>query len=330
MEAYRIDRFGSVDGIVLHSSEDPQPGPKEILMRVRATSLNYRDLMVLKGGGRGPTKLGVVPLSDGAGEVAAIGDGVTRVKPGDRVIGTFHPRWFGGPLSADYLNDRLDARMIAAYVALIPTRPVQADPAVERLAEILTMRRQLCDEHVAVINQASHLEDAMLRRIAKRRLARLQADIALLDKRLADTVAVEPSLARRYRLLVSMPGVGATLACTLLALLPELGQIGRKQIAALVGVAPYDFDSGKLKGHRCIYGGRATVRTVLYMAALSAYRFNPALKRFHQRLAAAGKKPKVAIVAVMRKMIATLNAMLRDASEWMDRSNTGRHTVPAT
>jgi transposase len=227
-------------------------------------------------------------------------------------------------------NDRLDARMIAAYVALIPTRPVQADPAVERLAEILTMRRQLCDEHVAVINQASHLEDAMLRRIAKRRSARLQADIALLDKRLADTVAIEPSLARRYRLLVSMPGVGATLACTLLALLPELGQIGRKQIAALVGVAPYDFDSGKLKGHRCIYGGRATVRTVLYMAALSAYRFNPALKRFHQRLAAAGKKPKIALVAVMRKMIATLNAMLRDASEWMDRSNTGRHTVPAT
>ena len=227
-------------------------------------------------------------------------------------------------------NDRLDARMIAAYVALIPTRPVQADPAVERLAEILTMRRQLCDEHVAVINQASHLEDAMLRRIAKRRLARLQADIALLDKRLADTVAAEASLARRYRLLVSMPGVGATLACTLLALLPELGQIGRKQIAALVGVAPYDFDSGKLKGHRCIYGGRASVRTVLYMAALSAYRFNPALKRFHRRLASAGKKPKVAIVAVMRKMIATLNAMLRDASEWMDRSNTGRHTVPAT
>src|SRR5258707_15474184 len=91
MEAYRIDR---IDGIVLRSSEDPRPGPKEILMRVRASSLNYRDLMVLKGGGRGPTKLGVVPLSDGAGEVAAIGKEVTRVKLGDRVIGTFHPRWF--------------------------------------------------------------------------------------------------------------------------------------------------------------------------------------------------------------------------------------------
>ena len=87
-EAYRIDRFGSVDGILLQSSEDPRPGLREVLMRVRATSLNYRDLMVLKGGGRGPTKLGVVPLSDGAGEVAAIGDGVTRVKVGDRIAGT--------------------------------------------------------------------------------------------------------------------------------------------------------------------------------------------------------------------------------------------------
>ena len=104
MEAYHIDRFGSVDGIVRRSSEDPQPGPKDVLMRVRASSLNYRDLMVLKGGGRGPTKPGVVPFSDGAGEVAAIGDRVTRVKVGDRIIGTFHPRWFGGPISADYLD----------------------------------------------------------------------------------------------------------------------------------------------------------------------------------------------------------------------------------
>jgi NADPH:quinone reductase-like Zn-dependent oxidoreductase len=85
MEAYRIERFGSVDGIVLRSGEDPKPGLREVLMRVRASSLNYRDLMVLKGGGRGPTKLGVVPLSDGAGEVAAIGEGVTRVKIGDRI-----------------------------------------------------------------------------------------------------------------------------------------------------------------------------------------------------------------------------------------------------
>ncbi len=121
MQAYRIDRFGSVDGVVLRSSDDPQSGPKEVLMRVRASSLNYRDLMVLKGGGRGPTKLGVIPLSDGAGEVAAIGDGVTRVKIGDRIAGCFHPRWFGGPIKRDYLTDRLGANldgMLAEYAVL--------------------------------------------------------------------------------------------------------------------------------------------------------------------------------------------------------------------
>jgi transposase len=216
-------------------------------------------------------------------------------------------------------NDRLDARMIAAYVAVMPTRAMQSNPAVERLAETVAMRRQLCNEHVAVLNQASHLEDAMLRRITQRRLARLKADRALLDNPLGKIATADTGLARQYRLLFSMPGVGPTLAYTLLALLPELGQMTRKQIAALVGVAPYDFDSGKLKGHRCIYGGRAPVRTVLYMAALAAFRFNPALKAFHRRLADAGKKPKVAIVAVMRKMIVTLNALLRDGTEWGDR-----------
>jgi NADPH:quinone reductase-like Zn-dependent oxidoreductase len=96
MQAYRIQRFGSVDGIVPGSADDPRPGLREVLMRVRASSVNYRDLMVLKGGGRGPTKLGVIPLSDGAGKVAAVGDAVTRVKVGDRIAGCFDPRWFGG------------------------------------------------------------------------------------------------------------------------------------------------------------------------------------------------------------------------------------------
>jgi transposase len=96
--------------------------------------------------------------------------------------------------------------------------------------------------------------------------------------------------------------------------------MSRKQIAALVGLAPYDFDSGKLKGHRSIYGGRMSVRNVLYMAALSASRYSPALKTFHKRLAAADKKSKVIIVAVMRKMITTLNAMLRDSAAWQPRS----------
>jgi transposase len=180
-------------------------------------------------------------------------------------------------------NDRLDARLIAEYVAITPTRAMQRDPAAERLAELVTMRRQLCDEHVTVSNQAGHLEDAMLRRMAKRRLTRLEADIALRDKRLAQMVAGDTELSRRYRRLVTMPGVDPTLTYTLLALLPELGTLSRKQIAALVGLAPYDFDSGKFKGLRRIYGGRMAVRNVLYMAALAAFRFNPALNAFHCR-----------------------------------------------
>src|SRR5215469_4293100 len=121
MKAYRIDRFGSIGGIVRRSAEDPRPGPKEVLMRVRASSLNYRDLMVLKGGGRGPTKLGVIPLSDGAGDVEAVGEGVTRVKVGDRIAGCFHARWYGGPIKPDYLTDRLGANldgMLAEYAVL--------------------------------------------------------------------------------------------------------------------------------------------------------------------------------------------------------------------
>ena len=169
---------------------------------------------------------------------------------------------------------------------------------------------------LAVENQAAQLEDAMLRRLAKRRLARIEADIRLLEKRLTELIAAKADLARRYARLTSMPGVGPVLAFTLIALLPELGRMSRKKIAALVGLAPYDFDSGKLRGHRSIYGGRHPVRNVLYMAALSACRYNPALKTFHKRLAAAGKKPKVILVAVMRKMITTLNAMLRDGASW--------------
>ena len=150
-------------------------------------------------------------------------------------------------------------------------------------------------------------------------MTRLALDIALLDKRLAEIISADVVLAARFRVLTSMP-VGPVLAFTLIALVPELGQMSRKQVAAIVGVAPYDFDSGKMKGMRCIWGGRAPVRRVLYMAALTACRFSPALKTFHERLAAAGKKSKVAIVAVMRKIITTLNAMVRDNLAWDVRS----------
>ena len=143
-----------------------------------------------------------------------------------------------------------------------------------------------------------------------------QAQAYICDSTVKDRLATNAAFAQLYELLTLMPGVGPVLAFTLIALLPELGKMSRKQIAALVGLAPYDFDSGKLRGHRSIYGGRMPIRNVLYMAALSASRYNPALRAFSNRLADANKKSKVIIVAVMRKMITTLNAMLRDNAAW--------------
>jgi len=139
---------------------------------------------------------------------------------------------------------------------------------------MLAVRRQLSAEKVAAENGSRLLEDAMLQRLSRRRIGRLAADIDVLDERMVEIVATDAALAHRYRLLTSMPGVGAVLACTLLALLPELGRMSRKQVAALVGVAPYAFESGTLKGRRCIWGGRAHVRHVLYMAAMSASNWN--------------------------------------------------------
>jgi transposase len=245
-----------------------------------------------------------------------------------RQVNPFRLRQFANASGVIAKNDSLDARMIASFVAVMPTRPLQRQaPTIERLAEMLAVRRRLNAEKVATENATRLLEDAMLQRLSRRRLARLAADLDQLDQHMIQVVAADAALAHRYRLLTSMPGVGPVLACTLIGCLPELGRLSRAQIAALVGVAPYDCDSGKLKGVRCIWGGRANVRNVLYMAALSAARHNPTLKPFHQRLERAGKEPKVIIVAVMRKMIVTLNAMIRDNVGWADRSG-DRHIVP--
>ena len=245
-----------------------------------------------------------------------------------RQVNPFKLRQFARASGVLAKSDPLDARMIASFVAIMPTRPApRQTPAAERLTEMLAVRRQLSAEKVAAENASRLLEDAMLRRLSRRRIGRLGTDIDLLDKHLVEIVGTDAAFAHRYQLLTSMPGVGAVLACTLLALLPELGRMSRKQVAALVGVAPYAFESGTLKGRRCIWGGRAHVRQVLYMAAMSACNWNPPFKTFHDRLKAAGKLPKVAIVAVMRKMITTLNAMVRDDVNWADRL-TGRHSVP--
>lgn len=233
-----------------------------------------------------------------------------------RSVNPWKLRQFAKALGLLAKNDRLDARAIAHFVATLPTRPAQHDPAREHLVELVTARRQLVDFRQALGNQQEHLRDAELRRLNERRLRQSAADLRRLEQRILAAITAVPAMARRYTLLCSVPGVGPVLAATVLALLPELGAISNRQIGALVGVVPYDFDSGKMKGLRCIFGGRAEVRRVLFMATQVAIQWNPVLQAFSRRLRQAGKKPKVAIIATMRKLLTTLNAMLRDGQPW--------------
>jgi transposase len=213
-------------------------------------------------------------------------------------------------------NDKIDAQLIARYTAELPTRPLRSDPLTEQLADLVGARRQLSDDKVSLGNQLEQVREPTVRRIFAQRLRRIEADIILIGKRIADLVAADQRLSARDRLIQSMPGAGPVLSHTLLALVPEIAEASRREIAALVGLCPYDLDTGVLRGRRSIRGGRAEVRRVLYMAALAASRFNPILKTFHQRLITAGKAPKVAIIAVARKIVTILSVMLRKGEQW--------------
>ncbi|MFL5331744.1 MAG: IS110 family transposase [Geminicoccaceae bacterium] len=214
-------------------------------------------------------------------------------------------------------NDRIDAAVIAQFVATIQTRPMPPRRRdQELLAEAVRTRRQWAAQLVTLNNQARSTADATLQRLSRTIEASIKAAMQTLERRMMQIVQANPDMARRYRILTSVPAIGPVVACTLIAELPELGTINRRQLGALVGVVPYDFDSGKMKGRRGIGAGRAAVRTALYMAALVACRCNPVFKATRLRLDAKHKPAKVALVAIMRKLLTTLNAMLRAGTPW--------------
>ena len=233
-----------------------------------------------------------------------------------RLVNPHRLRQYARALGVLAKNDRIDARLIARFTAELPTREPRYNPLAEQMAELVTARRQLLDDKTSLGNQLRLVRDPTVTRMFKRRLKRIDADVLLLDKRLAELVARDEAIAKKDKLLRSFKGVGPVVSHTLLALAPEIGEASRRQIAALIGLAPYDHESGVFKGRRSIWGGRTAVRNVIYMAAMTAARSNPVLKTFHQRLIAAGKAPKVALVAVARKMLTILTAMLRTNTEW--------------
>jgi transposase len=231
-------------------------------------------------------------------------------------LNPFKVRKFALACGINAKNDRLDAHVIARFVATIPQRPAVRNPAAEALAELVTARRQLCDEQTRASNQAGHAAQPVVVRIAKQRLKRLKAEILLLDNAIAKAVEADRAIAHKNELLRSVPGVGPVFAHTLLALMPELGNLSNRQAASLLGVAPFDCESGSFRGQRRIFGGRKPIRDVAYMAAIVAGQHNPVFAAFRKRLSDAGKQPKVVIVAMMRKLITTLNTILHTGEMW--------------
>lgn len=213
-------------------------------------------------------------------------------------------------------TDTVDARVLARFGEAVkpPCRPIK-DGQLRQLEEVLTRRRQLVDMVTAEQNRKQQASARMAKEIDEH-LQWLKRRIQGTDTDLDNAIKASPIWQAKANLLDSIPGVGKVTICTLLAQLPELGTLDRREISALVGVCPYSRDSGGYRGKRRIWGGRAAVRSVLYMATLVAIRFNPRLKQVYERLLAAGKLKKVAIIACMHKILIIMNAMLRNNTAW--------------
>lgn len=214
-------------------------------------------------------------------------------------------------------TDRIDAKVLAQFGEVVkpPVRELPSEQTQE-LADHLSRRRQLVDMLVAEGLRLKQAHNAAVRRDIDEHITWLKKRLKSIDGDLRRSVQASDLWRWQAELLTEVPGVGEATSVTLMACLPELGKLSNKAIAALVGVAPFNRDSGTLRGRRQIWGGRATVRTALYMASLSAVRHNPAIREFYKRLRANGKAAKVAIIAAGRKLLTILNAMVRDKAKW--------------
>lgn len=213
-------------------------------------------------------------------------------------------------------TDALDAQVLAQFAEVIRPEPRPLpDEQTQILAALLTRRRQLVEMLTAEKNRLASAR-LPIRKNLRAHITWLERALHQADTDLAEAIRKSPVWREKDEWLRSVPGVGPVLTTTLLANLPELGTLTPKQIAALVGVAPLNRDSGTLRGRRTVWGGRAQVRMALYMGAIVAARFNPVIRSFYQRLCAAGKAKKVALVACMRKLLVILNAMLKHRAPW--------------
>lgn len=225
-------------------------------------------------------------------------------------------RRFAGAVDQLAKTDKMDAAIIAHYAAVVKPRvSVQKSKNLIKIKNLLVRRRQLIGMRSQEMNRRQIMGKQL--EVSCRRMIRLfDEEVKRVEKQLAKYVETQAEWSEKQTLLNTVPGVGNTLVYTLLADLPELGTLNNREISALVGVAPINRDSGKQRGKRRIQGGRAGIRTVLYMATLSATQCNPVIKAFYTKLVAQGKHKKVAITACMRKFITILNTMIKNKTEW--------------
>lgn len=213
-------------------------------------------------------------------------------------------------------TDAIDAQLIARFGAdLKPPVPPPCDTDTLKIKDLMVRRRQLIEMRTMEKNRRQIMPEALQAGIDQL-IAAIDAQLTTLDQQLDQAVDAHATWRHKRDLLTSMPGIGKTVAYTLLGDLPELGDLNRRQIAALTGVAPFNRDSGRMRGKRRIRGGRSSTRTALFLSALSAIRFNPDIEKFYERLLANGKHKKVALTACIRKIVTALNAMLRDDVNW--------------
>jgi transposase len=226
-------------------------------------------------------------------------------------------RAFATALGKRAKTDALDAQVIARFGELLRPAP-RPLPSETRalLDELVTRRRQLIETGVAEQNRLSAMRSIQTHQSIEAHLRWLKAQVKEIEKQLEELIKKSPTWMVNSKLLTSVPGVGPITSCIMLAALPELGRLSHREITSLVGLAPVPRESGKWRGKRFIRGGRADVRSAIYMCILSAVRFNPVIKAFYIRLLAAGKDKKVAMVACMHKLLIILNAIIRDRKSW--------------
>lgn len=234
------------------------------------------------------------------------------------LVNPLRARRFAEALRQLAKTDRLDAAVLALFAERMrpaPTTP--PSPYQQLLAELVGARTAAIAERVALANRRKAATSPFLRRTLATRLCGINRHLAALDKEIAATIATDPVIARRAALLRSIPGIGPVAATALIAQLGEIGRLSAKQAAALVGLAPIARDSGQAYGQRHIRGGRSSLRNTMYMAALVASRHNPDLSRFYQRLRDHGKAPKLALVAVARKLVVLANRIVAQNRPWL-------------